>query len=175
VNRRIGAVGVLAVIVLGGSAVQSSAVVAAAAGSINVSCRLSAAPNPFGRGKYWFTISNQTPEQIRVTTGGGLVLAYVDSTALQARGGRPCRQARTAVRNVSGLAGPWSTNKRNRFACDSEQRVLRLTLSSVWNAKTRALSHRLVAALGGDTVARVVVTKRGGGIWVAAACIRLTS
>ncbi|MFY9580070.1 MAG: hypothetical protein WAQ33_12170 [Gaiellaceae bacterium] len=177
VKTGIGAGAALAVVLASGTAAESSGV-AAAPGPIIVSCRLSPAPNPFARAKYWFTISNQRPGQIRVTTGrGGLVLAYVDSTSLQGGRGRACRQARTEVRNVSGLSGPWSTNKRNRFACGSDtQRVLRLMLSSVWNAKTRVLADRLLAALGGDTVARVVVTKRGGGIWVdAAACIRLTS
>jgi hypothetical protein len=151
---------------------------AGAPGPINVSCRLSPAPNPFASARYWFTISNQTPGQIRLIAGrSGLVLAYIDSTSLQGGRGRACRQARTAARNVSGLAGPWSTNKRNHFACGSDtKRMLRLTLSSVWNPKTRVPDSRLVAALGGDTVARVVVKQHGGAIWVdAASCIRLTS
>ena len=84
---------------------------------------------------------------------------------------------RGAKRLGTRRPGPWSTNKKNRFACGSDtKRTLRLTLWSGLNAKTRLVDQRLVAALGGDAIARVVVTTHGGGIWVdAAACIRLTT
>jgi hypothetical protein len=157
--------------VFGAAALAAPVSGAALPSAVSVRCTL---PNDITHtgSTYAFAVVNDL-SGVRVMTnptGQGPNTVFAQLTAVSRRLNPMCAQTKPSKHDFRGLAGPWTISRKNVVSCGSDtRRDLVITIAPIRGARKRLTGNRLLATIGRETLVRVDVKRRSGGIWIDAA------